>query len=113
MKSVGEVMAIGRSFEEVFQKAIRMLNTPLDKKYLTGQVGAYLEEIEHPTANSVFAIFGAMRLGVSVKKIHELSNIDPWFLYKIKNIVDFEKRLPRSHLGREMLRRAKQLGFSD
>jgi len=113
MKSVGEVMAIGRSFEEVLQKAIRMQNTPLDKKYLTGRVGAYLDEIEHPTSNRIFAILGAMRGGISVAKIHKLSKIDPWFLYKIKNIVDFEKRLPRSRLGRETLRLAKQLGFSD
>ena len=113
MKSVGEVMAIGRSFEEVLQKAIRMQNTPLDKKYLTGKVGAYLDEIENPTSNRVHAIFGAMRTGISIAKIHKLSKIDPWFLYKIKNIVDFEKRLPRSRLGRETLRLAKQLGFSD
>ncbi len=113
MKSVGEVMAIGRSFEEVLQKAIRMLNIPLDKKYLTGQVGAYVDEIEHPTSNRVHAIFGAMRKGVSVEKIHKLSSIDHWFLEKMKNIVEFERHLPRSHLGREMLLKAKKLGFSD
>ena len=113
MKSVGEVMAIGRSFEEVLQKAIRMLNTPLDKKYLTGQVGAYLDEIEHPTSNRVFAIFGALRLGVSVEKIHKLSKIDLWFLYKMQNIITLEKELKREKLNATLMRRAKQSGFSD
>ena len=113
MKSVGEVMAIGRSFEEVLQKAIRMLNTPLDKKYLTGQVGAYLDEIEHPTSNRVFAIFGALRLGVSVEKIHKLSKIDLWFLHKMRNIITLEKELRRKPLSGPLMRRAKEAGFSD
>src|SRR3989344_7043827 len=98
MKSVGEVMAVGRSFEEVLEKALRMLATPLDKKYLTGQVGAYLEEIKHPTTNRLFAIFGALRKNVSVKKLHALSGIDPWFLEKMKNIVKFEQALSRRRL---------------
>ncbi|OGG80425.1 carbamoyl phosphate synthase large subunit [Candidatus Kaiserbacteria bacterium RIFCSPLOWO2_01_FULL_54_13] len=113
MKSVGEVMAVGRSFEEVLQKALRMLATPLDKKYLTGQVGAYLEEIKHPTTNRLFAIFGALRKNVSVKKLHALSGIDPWFLEKMKNIVKFEQALSRRRLDSAALRKAKQLGFSD
>ncbi|MDO8514057.1 MAG: carbamoyl-phosphate synthase (glutamine-hydrolyzing) large subunit [bacterium] len=113
MKSVGEVMAIGRSFEEVLQKALRMLNTTLDKKYLTGQVGAYLDEIRYPTTNRIFAILGALRAGISTRKIHDISNIDMWFLDKMRNIIEFEKKLPRSHLGRETLTRVKKLGFSD
>ncbi|OGG53234.1 carbamoyl phosphate synthase large subunit [Candidatus Kaiserbacteria bacterium RIFCSPLOWO2_12_FULL_53_8] len=124
MKSVGEVMAIGRSFEEVLQKAIRMLNTPLDKRYLTGpvrsrasngagQVGAYLEEIKNPTTNRIHAIFGALRRSVSVNEIHRLSDIDPWFLDKIKNITVFERQLSRRRLDSEALWKAKRLGFSD
>ncbi|MSU56397.1 MAG: carbamoyl-phosphate synthase (glutamine-hydrolyzing) large subunit [Candidatus Taylorbacteria bacterium] len=113
MKSVGEVMAIGRSFEEVLQKAIRMLNTPLDKKYLMGQVGAYLDEIEHPTSNRVHAIFGALRAGITVEKIHKLSAIDMWFLHKMQNIITLERELKRKKLDATLMRQAKQRGFSD
>ena len=117
MKSVGEVMAIGRSFEEVLQKALRML-----------QIGAYgfshanfefqnLEkEIRAPTPERVFAIARALRDGWSVQKIHRLSGIDPWFLEKCKNIADFEKKILKKKKGKlekaEMLS-AKKLGFSD
>jgi len=112
MKSVGEVMAIGRSFEEVLQKAMRMLNVPLHHKSRAHSAD-YLDEIRHPTTNRLFAIFAALHAGVSVGKIHALSHIDPWFLEKIRNIVVFEKQLPRSRLGRETLLQAKKLGFSD
>lgn len=120
MKSVGEVMAIGRSFEEVLQKALRMCSigadgfTPLDRqKRLTGQAAHYMDEIKHPTTRRVFAIAQAMHSGVSVKKIAKLSGIDPWFLEKMKGIVKFEKLLSKSSIGRENLVRAKKLGFSD
>ena len=112
MKSVGEVMAIGRSFEEVLQKALRMLATPLDKKYLTRKVGDYLDEIKNPTTNRLFAILGALRARTSVKKISSLSGIDPWFLEKMQNIVQLERELKRS-LTRERLLEAKRAGFSD
>ncbi|MFA6458416.1 MAG: carbamoyl-phosphate synthase (glutamine-hydrolyzing) large subunit [Patescibacteria group bacterium] len=132
MKSVGEVMAIGRSFEEVLQKALRML-----------QVGAYgfshanfnfasLEkEIAAPTPERIFAIARALRDGWSVAKIHKLSGIDEWFLEKCKNIADFEKDIlkqkakklfevnPRDISGvnaseaKRIMLRAKRLGFSD
>ncbi len=117
MKSVGEVMSIGRSFEEVLQKALRML-----------QVGAYgfshanfefqnLEkEIRQPTPERIFAIARALRDGWSVEKIHRLSGIDLWFLEKCKNIADFERDILKKKMGKvskfEMLR-AKKLGFSD
>ena len=84
MKSVGEVMAIGRSFEEVLQKALRMLNVPLERTYASKS--AYLEEIKHPTTGRIFAIFAALRAGVPTKKIHDLSKIDMWFLDKMRNI---------------------------
>ncbi|MBI2613131.1 carbamoyl-phosphate synthase (glutamine-hydrolyzing) large subunit [Candidatus Kaiserbacteria bacterium] len=113
MKSVGEVMAIGRSFEEVLQKALRMLNVPLDKAYLARPVGALLEDIRHPTTNRIHAIFGALRKGVSVGKIHQLSHIDVWFLEKIKNIVELEAKLRRGKLTPALMREAKQKGFSD
>src|SRR3989344_2634700 len=118
MKSVGEVMAIGRSFEEVLQKALRMLAigadgfTPLDSMRLTGQAALH-EAIKNPTTNRIFAIAAALKKGASVQKIHALSKIDPWFLEKMKNIIDFERKLPRSDLGRKNLLAAKKLGFSD
>ena len=117
MKSVGEVMAIGRSFEEVLQKALREL-----------QIGAYgfshagftftdlEEEIRRPTPHRIFALARALRDGWTVERLHELSNIDPWFLNKCKNIVDFEQKSMKVHgkdLTRDYLSTAKQLGFSD
>lgn len=120
MKSVGEVMAIGRSFEEVLQKALRML-----------QVGAYgfshanfqfeshaeLERtLREPTPHRVFAIARAFRVGYSVDKVHKLTKIDPWFLAKCKNIVDFEQTVlkPRTKdLNKDEILAAKKLGFSD
>jgi carbamoyl-phosphate synthase large subunit len=117
MKSVGEVMSIGRSFEEVLQKALRML-----------QVGAYgfshanfefdsLEkEIKQPTPERIFAIARALRNGWSVEKIHKLSGIDHWFLEKCKNIADFERDILKKQKGKvskKQMLQAKQLGFSD
>ena len=97
MKSVGEVMAVGRSFEEAIQKAARML-----------QVGVYglvanenysfrsLEkELRHPTDERLFGIAEALKKGFSVDRIHELTRIDRWFLHKIKSVVDCEARLAR------------------
>ena len=124
MKSVGEVMAIGRSFEEVLQKALRMTNNPVDQKYLTGPVRSHasngagrapdlLDEIKHPTTNRIHAIFGALRKGVSVKKIHQLSNIDPWFLEKINNTVKMERIIKRGVRTQSAMRAVKKAGFSD
>ncbi len=118
MKSVGEVMAIGRSFEEALQKALRMLNIGADGLSTPRGITfknkmAVLDEIKNPTTRRVFAIADAMRSGVSVEKIHALSRIDPWFLHKMKRIVDIEKRLPKSKFDRDDLMRAKKNGFSD
>ncbi|MEK7156686.1 MAG: carbamoyl-phosphate synthase (glutamine-hydrolyzing) large subunit [Patescibacteria group bacterium] len=117
MKSVGEVMAIGRSFEEVLQKAIRMLN--IGAYGLTAQrngnfdIPDYPDEIRHPTTRRLFAIAQAMRAGVTVKKIHDMSAIDMWFLHKMHNIIALEKELKRKKLTAPMMRRAKEAGFSD
>ena len=117
MKSVGEVMAIARSFEEVLQKAIRML----DLGYV-GLVGNQIdsknldENISKPTDKRIFYIAKAIESGYDVDRIHELSKIDKWFIYKIKNVVDFYKKLNRSKITNwsvEEIRKAKQLGFSD
>ncbi|MBI5457279.1 carbamoyl-phosphate synthase (glutamine-hydrolyzing) large subunit [Candidatus Kaiserbacteria bacterium] len=116
MKSVGEVMAIGRSFEEVLQKALRMLNVGVD-----GFVPAknpcpktrYLDEIQYPTTRRIFALAEALHDGVNVAKLHDLSKIDPWFLEKMGNIVGLERELKRKKLTKELLARAKRAGFSD
>jgi carbamoyl-phosphate synthase large subunit len=118
MKSVGEVMAIGRTFEETLQKALRMLNVGV-----CGLVGnehfrfSDLEqELREPTHERIFAIPEAMSHGYSVEKIHELSHIDTWFLHKIQHIVDLEKYLrlvTQQRCPRELLLEAKRAGFSD
>ncbi len=119
MKSVGEVMAIGRKFEEVLQKALRMLGIGLhgllyDKVKLNSDLDS---ELKNPTDKRVLAIAEAIRKGYSVDKIYSLSKIDKWFLYKIKNIVDTDKELKKYNdikdVPKELLSMAKQQGFSD
>lgn len=117
MKSIGEVMAIGRSYEEVLQKAIRMLDIGMN-----GLVCNELEfknlnsELKEPTDKRMFAIAEAIRRGYSIEKIYQLSKINPWFLYKMKNIVDIENRLREYQLEKlplDLFKEAKQKGFSD
>ncbi len=117
MKSVGEAMAIGRTFKESFQKALRSLEIG---RFGFGSDGkdAPLEQAEMerllrvPTIGRVFAIREAFRAGYSVEKIHELSKIDPWFLHNLKELCDFrwEGEAPAEP---SLWRRAKKLGFSD
>lgn len=115
MKSVGEVMAIGRSFEEVLQKAIRMLH--IGAEGFTGNANLRfddpLEVVKNPTTERVFALAQALHENVTVEKLHALSGIDPWFLEKMKNVVDLEKKLRRQKFTRELLAEAKRTGFSD
>ncbi|MBI5644739.1 carbamoyl-phosphate synthase (glutamine-hydrolyzing) large subunit [Candidatus Kaiserbacteria bacterium] len=119
MKSVGEVMAIGRSFEEVLQKALRMLSIGADgftaHASLNFRIQKYLQEIEEPTTHRIFAIAEALRKDVSVEKIHALSKIDLWFLYKMKHIIEIERTLRKrgSRIPKAMLVAAKKNGFSD
>ncbi|WP_304132140.1 carbamoyl-phosphate synthase (glutamine-hydrolyzing) large subunit [Ignavibacterium album] len=118
MKSVGEVMSLGRNFEEVLQKAIRMLDVGMK-----GFVGNDLhfqnldKELSEPTDKRIFAIAEALKQGYSVDRIHELTKITKWFLYKMKNIVDIETNLKGfKNLGgltADQMREAKQAGFSD
>ncbi|MBS3128174.1 carbamoyl-phosphate synthase (glutamine-hydrolyzing) large subunit [Candidatus Woesearchaeota archaeon] len=114
MKSVGEVMAIGRTFEEVLQKAVRMLEVNM-----VGVVGNDLsftqvrEAIMYPTDKRLFAIVHALEKGISIDQIAQWSHINKWFLYKIENIVAFSRLLQIQKLTPDLLRRAKQLGFSD
>jgi len=126
MKSVGEVMGIGRTFEEAFQKALRMLDldyegATAEKFFAKNQ--ELLDAIKIPTPKRTFALSKALKKGISVKKIYTLSGIDPWFLYRIKNIVDeerhceefckAERRSNDDFLTKEHLLKLKQLGFSD
>ncbi|MDO8503373.1 MAG: carbamoyl-phosphate synthase (glutamine-hydrolyzing) large subunit [bacterium] len=121
MKSVGEVMGIGRTFEEAYQKAIRMLDLDfdgaVDKKIFDGANGTLKNLtaiLSRPTPKRLFAISQALYKNMSPEKIYKLTGIDPWFLYRIKNIVSEEKSLTRKvKLEREQLLRLKQLGFSD
>lgn len=118
MKSVGEIMAIGRNFEEVLQKGLRMLGVGLHGLVCnTLKVSNNLDsDLKNPTDKRVLAVAEAIKKGYSIEKIHSLSKIDKWFLYKIKNIADTEKELKKhnlSNLPTELLRKAKQQGFSD
>ncbi|MBD3289952.1 carbamoyl-phosphate synthase (glutamine-hydrolyzing) large subunit [candidate division KSB1 bacterium] len=119
MKSVGEVMAIGRTFEEVLQKAIRMLD--IGSKGLVANGASNLindidSELTEPTDKRVFAVAEALHHGYSIDKIHELSKIDRWFLNNIRKIVDTEQKLSKctlDDLDADILRLAKKIGFSD
>ena len=117
MKSVGEVMGIGRSFEEALQKALRMVD--IGASGVTGFAPAArvatLKVLKEPTDRRIFAVARALETGITPQKVHEITRIDPWFIGKIMNIVRLEKNIIRSKkkITGELLRRAKQLGFSD
>lgn len=115
MKSVGEVMAIGRSFPEVLQKAIRMLQVGKYGLVLNkSRTETIREDIETPTPRRLFAITRAFRDGYTVDEIYKMSKIDKWFLYQIKNINEFRQvRVKKENLTAEILKEAKQLGYSD
>lgn len=114
MKSVGEVMALGRSFPEALQKAVRMLNINADG--LTTHPYDFkdpLSEVEKPTERRLFAIYEVLKQGVSVEKINLLSRIDPWFLQHLANIQELEERIKKEPLDKALMFAAKQQGFSD
>lgn len=114
MKSVGEVMALGRSFPEVLQKAVRMLNIGADGlTYHPHDFSKPDDEIHAPTDRRLFAIYEALKAKESVKHLHAISKIDPWFLSQMKAICDTEQALVGASLTETMLRRAKRDGFSD
>uniref|UniRef100_A0A6Q2X5U7 Carbamoyl phosphate synthase arginine-specific large chain n=1 Tax=Esox lucius TaxID=8010 RepID=A0A6Q2X5U7_ESOLU len=120
MKSVGEVMAIGRSFEEAFQKALRMVDencVGFDHtiKPVSDEVSS---ELQTPTDKRIFVLAAALKAGYTVDRLYDLTKIDRWFLHKMKNITDHEKVLElynqdESTMPPEVMRKAKQLGFSD
>ena len=119
MKSVGEIMSIGRTFEELIQKGLRMIGQGMH-----GFVGNdhtkfsnLDDELANPTDLRIFAIAQALEEGYTIDRIYELTKIDPWFIGKLKNIVDFKHKLESYNkiedLSAEVLREAKILGFSD
>ena len=116
MKSVGEVMAIGRSFEEALQKAVRMQSGEVES--ITDNGFKDKQEIQKflsiPTPKRLFAIAESMKSKVSINAIHKITGIDPWFLFCIKNIVDLEQIfLKNKTLNKETILELKQNGFSD
>ena len=119
MKSVGEIMSIGRTFEEIIQKGLRMIGQGMH-----GFVGNdhtrftnLDDELANPTDLRIFAIAQALEEGYSIERIYELTQIDPWFIGKLKNIVDYKHKLSTynslEELPAEVLREAKVMGFSD
>ena len=119
MKSVGEVMAVGRTFEESLQKSIRMLDIGNDGLVLNRFNGKTYDEEEieehlsHPDDLILYYVAVALKKGISVEKIYDLSAIDPWFIEKIKNIVETEAKLKEKSLEKSLLKDAKRFGFSD
>ena len=119
MKSVGEIMSIGRTFEEIIQKGLRMIGQGMH-----GFVGNdhtrftnLDDELANPTDLRIFAIAQALEEGYSIERIYELTKIDPWFIERLKNIVDYKAKLHSydslASLPADVLREAKRLGFSD
>ncbi|KAI9439409.1 carbamoyl-phosphate synth [Russula earlei] len=116
MKSVGEVMSIGRTFEETIQKAIRSIDDQFAGFAKNDFVEDVDEELENPTDKRIFAISTAFHRGYSVDKIWQMTNIDKWFLTKLENIFSMEQQLLAMNIlsiSPELLRQAKQVGFSD
>ena len=118
MKSVGEVMAIGRNFEEAIQKGLRMIGQGMhgfvgNKELKIENIDAALRE---PTDKRVFVISKAMHKGYTVDQIHDLTKIDKWFLQKLKHIIDIDENLKNANINtidKELLRTAKVYGFTD
>ncbi|WP_332456330.1 carbamoyl-phosphate synthase (glutamine-hydrolyzing) large subunit [Petrimonas sp.] len=119
MKSVGEIMSIGRSFEEAFQKGLRMIQQGMHG--FSGNENLFTNELDKnlsiPTDKRVIYLSQAFEQGYPVDKIYELTKIDRWFLYKLKNIVDtarsIEKCIDKEQLATELFVKAKKVGFSD
>ena len=120
MKSVGEVMGIGRNFQEALQKAcqsleIRRNGLGADGKELTKQADL-LYSLEHPSWNRLFHIYDAMKLGISMKTIQNLTKIDKWFLEQIWELIEIEKEIGKYDLNtipKELMRTAKEKGYAD
>ena len=120
MKSVGEVMGIGRSFQEALQKACQSLEINrnglgADGKELTNQ-DQILHSLENASWNRLFHVYDAIKLGIPFKTIFEKTKIDPWFLRQIEDLIKLERRVEKYHLGnipKELMFEAKQKGYAD
>ena len=123
MKSIGEVMAVGRKFEEVLQKAIRMVDSSYVGFTSRGWTDSSLEDVKvelgAPTDRRLFALKRALEMGLSVEEIFQITRINRWFLHKLQNIHDFERELTTGFKGKgksipaKTMRKAKEYGFSD
>jgi carbamoyl-phosphate synthase large subunit len=127
MKSVGEVMAIGRTFKEALQKGLRsleikkyglesiMFGNLKETKVTDEQLDKIYEKLRTPNAERIFYIGDAIRVGLGIEKIHELTKVDRWFLHNLKEIVDMEKEVLscEGDIGQETLLKTKEFGFSD
>lgn len=117
MKSVGEVMAIGRKFEEAIQKGLRMLQVGANGLVCNGNIdfGELDKALAEPTEERIFAVAEAIRRGYTTERIHELTKIDRWFIEKIRNIVELENKLRNvgESVTGDLIKEAKKLGFSD
>ena len=121
MKSVGEAMAIGRTFQESFQKALRSLETGragwgCDRRETLPNLSTVRARLRTPSPDQVFVVHHAMQLGVELMEIYELTGIDPWFLHKLTELLETEKwlkRTPLASLTAEQLYAIKRQGFSD
>lgn len=122
MKSVGEVMAIGRSFEEALQKAVRMLNIGklglvCNREEPSSSLEKIRDELQAPTDTRLFSIISGLQNGLSIDEIYELTGINPWFIHKLKRVIETERALRTINLTDRMapslIRYAKEIGFSD
>ena len=119
MKSVGEIMSIGKSFEEIMQKGLRMIGQGMHGFVGNHDIefGDLDKELSHPTDMRIFAIAAALEKGYSIEKIVDLTKIDKWFIGKLKNIVDYTKVLGQykkiEDIPADVMKEAKRLGFSD
>jgi carbamoyl-phosphate synthase large subunit len=117
MKSVGEVMAIGRTFQESFQKALRGLEVGVDGlDELTTDLDVIRKEMGEPRSERIWYVGDAFRMGMSIEQVFDISKIDPWFLAQIKDIIDRENALKGKHiadLDKDALFQLKRCGFSD
>jgi len=116
MKSVGEAMAIGRIFKEAFQKALRSLEIECYGIEFNGEMDneQLRKQLKKPSHNRIFQIGEALRRGIKINELHNLTGIDPWFLAQLEEIIKFEKKLRGNGLpNSKTLKSAKRMGFSD
>jgi len=116
MKSVGEIMSIGKTFEEAIQKAVRMINIGrelTDVDDLKNNKNEIKDELEKPTDKRIFYLVKALENGFSVDEIYKMTGIDTLFLNKIKNIVEFQDIMKKKKMTKDVLKKAKKIGFSD